>query len=543
MPQYIVQGPDGRRYIVEGPGAPGAQVAPLVAPQAPAPAVTVPSPAGEAVAPAPGPSYARSALSGTQDALIRTALGVRQLFGGLSDEQKAVLEQMRLDEEADPNQKMRKGAGIATNIATLAVPGAAAERGARALVGATSILRRALAAAGGSGATEFATSVGEGDTAQEQLQSKLKNAGAAAATGGVLQGGLERVASPFRASVDAQRLFAQGVNPTLQQGADGRVGRFVGGLAAGVASPRNRQEAEVADALLARVTDGNVIASQGTGRQYAGMAEDYVQKLYDQAFQGKKFPLAPRKLGEATAEAGRLNKTGQMMREAQQAQAQVGNIIGPSDMNRVNRNVPYATLRADYLTRLAQAASAEKNPEVRDRILSARDYLVQNVRNPRLSPDELAYVTNVLDPKWYDVKRMQEATKGAVGEEEGLTLSRLARAYANRPPMASNTTAEDLINPAYRILGPSTSQQEALSTRVNLNRIYAGLAGAGAVGASSLFGLGIPTAAIYGTSMLGQTAGGAKALLGQTKTQQKLADMLRNYVVTTPIVPAFVQEE
>lgn len=275
------------------------------------------------------------------------------------------------------------------------------------------------------------------------------------------------------------------------------------------------------------------------GKEYADAAGHYVQDEYARVFQGKRFPLAPKVLGKATAAAGQVNAQGQMAKEARLAAGKVGNIIGPDDMNRVNRNVNYQTFRDDYLNRLSRAAAEEPDAEIRKRILAARDELVQGIRNQRLSADELARVEGVLDPKWYDVKRMQDATKSVAGEAEGMTIGKLARAYGSAPKMGANSTADDLVNPALRVIGDTPRQDEARAAKMALNRVLAGSVGAGA----TLSGYGIPAAALYGTSLLGQTAGGARVLLGQTAKQRRMAEILRRGALTGALVPGAITQD
>ena len=535
MPQYVVQGPDGRSYVVEGPGgasAPRGGATPTPAAQAASEAAA--RPLGATLA-----SYGRSAKAGVGDAAISTVLGVKQLFGGLSEDDKLAMRGMKMSEEEDENKFTRGVGNVVGNIAMTAIPGAAAERGVKAAIGTRALLQRALAAGLGGGATEFVTSVGEGDSYADQMKSKLGNAGVAALTGGLLHGGMEKLAKPFQATAEAEKLFRQGVNPTLQQGAEGRVGRFIGGLAAGAVDVAPRQQQEVAEALLKRVTDGNVSMPRALGKEYADAAGHYVQDEYSKVFQGKRFPLAPKVLGKAVAAAGEVNPQGQMAREAGMAARKVGNIIGPDDMNKVNRNVNYQTFRDGYLNRLARAAAEEPDQEIRKRILDSRDVLIQKLRNPRLSADELARVEGVLDPKWYDVKRMQEATKSVAGEAEGMTIGKLARSYGSASKMAANSTAEDLVNPALRVIGDIPRQDEARAAKMALNRVLAGSVGAGA----TLGGYGIPAAALYGTSLLGQTAGGAKVLLGQTAKQRRMAELLRRGALVGALVPGATTQD
>jgi hypothetical protein len=188
--------------------------------------------------------------------------------------------------------------------------------------------------------------------------------------------------------------------------------------------------------------------------------------------------------------------------------------------------VNYDTLMDNYLEPLSRRAyDGASSDVVKDRILAARQFLVDNVRNSRLSPEEAAKVKN-LDIKNFDVNRIREAIKGVAGEEEGITISKLASAYAGKS-MPGNTTADQLIGPTVRTLGRTPRQDEARTALITALRI-AGLGGAGTVtGLTSLPAAAATIGGLYGVSALGQTAGGARALLGQMATQQRLVEALR----------------
>src|SRR6185503_9831787 len=65
-------------------------------------------PAAAPAAPAgPEKSKFESFKEGFGDSTIKAALGIKQVFGGLSDEQKAVLREIEKAEADDPNKKTR----------------------------------------------------------------------------------------------------------------------------------------------------------------------------------------------------------------------------------------------------------------------------------------------------------------------------------------------------------------------------------------------------------------------------------------------------
>lgn len=530
--KYIVEGPDGKRYVVEGPDAPAAPAA------APAPAEPSYSPVSE--------SGLENFRAGAGQALTKAGRGVKQLidplatgletvFGGegasralgmptaLESAQQtdaAVKEAERLDA---PLMKTKAGLGgnIAGNIALVAVPGASLQKSLQAVTGAGR-LGTALAAGGSGAGTEFVTA--EGD-----LGDKAKSAAVSGALGMGLTGALGALAKPFRASVDAAKLYAQGLSPTLQQAADSSIGRFIGGLAAGGQGVKERQRGELANAILARV---GASTADDTGRGVAQAARQAVGSEYDALLGGKQFDLTPQALGNAVRAAGRTGPQGQMAQEARAAQRIVGNIVGPANQNTALRQVTDKELYEGYLTKLNEAARETTSEEVKRRILDARKALLE-VRDAQLSPAELAKLRAV-DVKNFDVNRLREATEGAAGEQMGVSLNQLAQAYGKNS-MPANKTMEEVIGPAIRTIGKADRANEARSAAQTAMRIAAPITVGGAgtlLGAPAV----VPAlAGAYGLSALGQTAKGARMLTGQQAWQTALADRLRaGYVAGIP---------
>jgi hypothetical protein len=506
------------------------------------------TPAGGPITPVPAPSkpFERAGDhgafgAGMAEATIKGVMGVKQLFGGLSDDDKAVLDQIKLENDADP-EGFKRGAGeLAANVMTSLIPGGAASKTAKA-AGLAKTLGRAALTAGG---TEFVTGVGKGDTYEEQIKSKLENAGIAgltgAATSGVLGGAAKAYKGLFRAAPETETLIKQGIVPTLQQGSDSKMGKFFGGLASGSTNVRNRQEQQIANAVLHKASEGNVDLPNATGREILDAAEGYVGGEYDKLFKGKRLTLSPSVVSEAQQAAQALNTRGQFVNEATDAGRAVANVMGETG-DRVRR-INATTLKDNYLTPLSQAAYNEANSATKQRILDARTVLLDKVRNAVLTPEQKLRLKDV-DSRNFDVERIREAIKGKAGEEEGITLSRLATAYGKNK-MAGNDTMDTLIGPALRVLGNTPRQDEARTTKQIIGRMIPPLAGAGGVTAATLGGttgavLGLPLAAAYGISALGQTEKGAKALLGQYDSQKALAEFLRKNANLIPSLGAGV---
>lgn len=521
--RYIVEGPDGKRYIVEGPDTPAAQPA---APEKPA------SPVSE--------SDLENFRAGAGRALVRAGRGVKQLIDPLATGLETVfggerlskalgmptaLESARQTDQAAAEARqldkplMGTKAGIAGdiagNIALTAVPGAGLQRALAAKLGAGR-LATALAAGGSGAGTEFVTA--EGD-----LGDKAKAAAVSGTLGAGMTGALAAAAKPFQASDDAVKLYAQGINPTLQQAADGAPGRFIGGLAAGGQGVKDRQRLELARAALSRV--GATPADDVTGRGIAGAAQKAVGSEYDALLGPKQFDLTPQSLGNAIRAANSTNAQGQMAKEATTAGRAVANIIGPGNLNTGLRQVPDKVLYKNYLTPLNEAAQETTNMEVKRRLLDARRAIL-DVRDAQLSPEELKTLRNI-DVRNFDVKRLQEATAGEAGDKLGVSLRSLSKAYGGTN-MAGNTTREELIGPMVRTIGKADNANAARSTAQTAMRIGAPLTiggGAALLGAPMV---AAPLAAAYGLSAIGQTAKGARALTGQTAKQKALLELLRS---------------
>jgi hypothetical protein len=533
-----VRGPDGREYEVKGPDTPAAPPAP---PEKPS------SPVSE--------SDMENFRAGAGRALVRAGRGVKQLidplatgletvFGGerlskalgmptalesARQTDQAVAEARQLDKPL-MDTKAGIAGDIAGNIAMTAVPGARLQKALGTMLG-TGRLATALAAGGSGAGTEFVTAEGG-------LGDKAKSAAVAGALGTGMTGALGLVAKPFQASDDAVRLYAQGVNPTLQQAAEGAPGRFIGGLAAGGQGVRDRQRLELSTAALKRI--GATPTDDLTGRGIAAAAKESTGAEYDALLNPKTFDLTPQDLDNALLAAQATNAQGQMVEQSKAATRAVKNIIGPSNLNTGTRQVPNTVLYGNYLTPLNEAVEKARkagDDEVARRLLASRRALL-DVRDAQLSPDELATLRNI-DVRNFDVKRLQEATKGDAGEKTGVSLNALAKAYG-ATDMAGNTTREQLIGPMVRTIGKANNANASRSAAQTYARIGAPLAiggGAAYLGAPMV---AAPLAAAYGISALGQTARGARALTGQTALQKKLADLLR---YGAPIAPALTDLE
>ena len=455
-------------------------------------------------------------------ALIRTLRGKAPMQGDLENAQ-GVLGAMKEESANDPEKGLRTTGEIAANIGMTAIPVSALSK----TLGGTSKVAQLGNAMATSGITGMAINPGQGEDLQAQLQDKAVQSAKDAAAGGVIQQGGRVLSKVFRGAKlkpDAQKLFDQGVNPTMQQGAANPVTRFVGGLASGATNVKERQAREVLDAVTSRAAGGKASLAGGTLDERVQILEDLLSKEYDTALKGKKFPISPTTRGDvAKVGSDVMTRTGQFADESAQASKAISNVMGDSPNN---LNVGIDLLMKNYMNPLAMQAGLEKSPRVREALLQAREVLMEKSRNARLTPYELKFVHQI-DSKWYDLSRLRDVAKGAAQEGEGVPVRALTAAYANAPKSKSgNTTMEDLVGPAQRILGTTPTQDQARAGMQNLKRVLP-LAAAGAATGGATVPAAMAAAPVYALSAIGQSAPGARAIFGQTEKQKLIAELLR----------------
>lgn len=473
-------------------------------------------------------------LTGSEGPLERTRLGLanvgisgylgaKQLLGNLSDEDKQVL--------AMSNSDLSKS-GFAGKAANLAgnVAGGVATSMIAPQVAIPKYLKAALSSAALAGVE---TPVDASDAAGIAM-GKLKEAGKAAIAGPAavaLGSGVAKVGTGmFKATQDAIDLIRQGIHPTLQQGAAGPLGRWIGGLTSGFTNVRNRQEQEVLNALDQRISKGQVALPEGTLNERVDLLNKGLDQEYGGILGNKKFPMNNSIRDAALGEADALKKSGgRFIDEQAQARAILDNIIG-SDRNATRLSDP--TLRGDYLDRI-QSAISPSNPQlVNEALVNAKNVITQKSRNARLTPDELDSLKDV-DSRFFDLMRLNDLRKGGAGHETGVDIRGLANAYGNAPGQdvigATNKTAQDLVGPLVRTLGSTPRQDEARTALNTIRRIGAPVGIAGAAAATGSLGpLTAAVAPLYALSAAGQSAKGAKALLGQYPIQQNLKAALES---------------
>jgi hypothetical protein len=482
-------------------------------------------------------------MAGVADAGIRGYLGAKQFFGGLDPEEQAVLRMQEEEAKADPEFWKRTGGNVLGNAALTVIPASKAAKAAKILPKWLT-LGGVGTAAGVSGAQGLVLNPGQGETVGEQLTDKAKAAGVDAALGGALgavgKGVVKAGTGMFQATKEAIDLMREGVTPTLQQGAESSVGRFIGGLASGFKDVKTRQGKEVIDAYLRRVapnidlTDMNVpekinlLRSHFLGDQASGVPGEFGKVLG-----GKKYSLGPTERSAVWAAArGARGTQPEATQMAMRAMSGTGTAL--QGKNRVtmgaDKLTEYRNLIQDQIDAFGRDPSVMSS-QAKKNLIAAKDTFDKLVRDPSLSPDELAQLKEI-NTRYGDFLRFEGASK-TEGFRTEPNVRGLARELSKADPYgfagATNQIDRELLEPAARVVGTAESQSDARMLKQTLTRIAKGVGAAGAGTAATMGGAPALTlmGAGYGLSALGQTKPGAKFLFGQYEQQKALADAAR----------------
>ncbi len=461
-------------------------------------------------------SAAERARLGLAGVGIQTYLGTKNNLGPLTHEEQNVLQQSKDDvERSGPAGKIANtlgqvGEGVATSM--LLPPLKIAQHAGPVLKGVINYVKNAGAAAAQEGITAPA------DDQEAILSSKLKQAGIAGGLGLGLKGVTDVLQMPmrgmFRATKDTIDLMRQGVNPTLQQGADSPLGRFIGGLTSGAMKTGERQGEEVKEALAKRVSRGQYETGRGeTLNELTGNLEASVGRDKEALFDKKRLPLTNKTREEMLTAGDNIKQSGgRLLDQQNEARRVLDNIVG-SDTH--NARITNRSLQEQYLDPLDHEIGRARDPKVAEALQEAKAILEKKARMAALKPEERATLEDI-NSRLYDIARMNEA-KGADGELTGFKIKQLVKAYGAQPDAALNATNQELIGPLGRAMGRAPNQDQSRSLLVNTARVLGGLGTAGAVVK------GAPVMALpYAISLAGQTGKGARALFGQTNAQRKL---------------------
>jgi hypothetical protein len=549
MPTYTVEY-NGKKYKLQAEKGATEEdlIAAIEAQQAPSPAPTPTQPAKTAPEGFERAGGYGPIMAGVADAGVRGYLGVKQLFGGLDEEERAILRMQKEEAAADPNGGQRTVGNIVGNIAATAIPGAkaagAVARGVSMLPKALQFLAPVAAGAATSGAQGLVLNPGDSEESDfgSQMAEKAKMAGTDAMFGGALAGGgqilKKALTGMFRPTAEARRLMDENiVTPTLQQGAESRIGRFIGGLTSGAIDVSKRQNEEALDAYLKQVaphldlTDMNVPEKVALLRQnFLGDAATGAKGEYDQLFDGKKFSLTqPKRAAIWDAARGKKGTQPQATQMATQAMGGTGTAMTSS--NTVTLGA--AKLR-EYRDLIQDAIDGMTGPDTmsaqaKKSLIAAKSKFDELVRDPSLTAAEKQTLAEI-DQRYSDFLRYQEAAKSS-GFHVKPKLKDVSAKLSQMDPSGGTNFAQgtaspiqrDIVEPALRVMGEEPKQDMARTLLVNAKRAAALGSGAAAVAGNPF---GMIAAPGYAVSLAGQTKRGARMLFGQEEWQKALAQAI-----------------
>lgn len=470
-----------------------------------------------------------AASAGINDAVIKTGLGIKSLFTDLSEDDKYALKGMRQEKEEDP-EGFKRGAGeFVGNVLIGAVPGAKlASMGSKA-VGVGKAFAPYFGTSLGAAGTEFVQHPAEGEGAAERMTDKLTSAGQAAVLAPLMQLGLRSVGKGltqwFKPTPEAAKLMAQDFNPTLQQGAESGFGRFVGGLTSGVVDVKKRLRDELGNAWTSRVTNGlDTGYKEGTAEDFLKAAQNHVGNELTEFWKGHKVNLSPKAVKAIAKKAGVVLSNNRQLRDAMEAKGIVMDLLGDGS---VNLRLKYDTFAEQVRNPLSTKMREATSEGVRERISSARDLMDKLVTRAGRSVGDVEKLQDI-NKRVFDVKRAEEAVTPLAYGQEGLDVNALARAYAKNLPQAAkvgNTTYQELVQPATRIIGNSPTQHRSRALLTVAKQL--GAPAAAVLATQGALPTGVGLAALLFPSLIGQTGKGAKFLMGGNKWQQETAKILQ----------------
>ena len=532
MPTYEIKGPDGSTYEVNAPdGASEADVLAYAQKNFKAPAPKAPEERTKMA----------SFKQGLGDAGIGMYLGAKQLFSTLDEDERGVLNEMEKDTKADPNPWSRGGGKVAGQLAATVVPASHLSKAmaarvalANASVPATTALGRTAQAVAGSQAvnagavsglqTGLLEPIKDAATYGEGLVGKGKEAAKSALAGALttlgVQGATKMVTRPFTPTHEAEELMRQGINPTLQQGAESRAGKYIGGLTSGAVPVRGRQNKEVRDAVARRIMPGQDVESLNTP-DLIRAAQATIDQDYARILGGKTYTVSNANRTAMNNVVNRLN----IRADARQSAFQSLDAVFPPGTNTLRmgpaKMQEYRQVLQDQID--AMGGDDVVSKQAKQALIAVKNQFDTSVRNTRLSADELTALRDV-DARHFDFTRMAEAADTVRGQQS-LGLNDLMGAYKKMAHGRSfateaSRTQDQILGPATRTMGLTPNQDMVRTALIAATKATAGVA-------ANTVAPGV-AAPLYGVSLLGQTGRGARALFGHTDTQRALAEMVRN---------------
>jgi len=479
--------------------------------------------------------FLRSIDAGINDNMVKMVSGIKQLIGKGNEDDTLVAEQIKRERAQDPHPNFRTAGDIGMGVATTMLPGSKLSKSLAAR-GVSNPIANAAAVSGAQAA--LLNPVEQGADYLETLANKGKEALKAAAAGGITAGALQGITKGltgmFRPSAEAEQLMRQGVNPTLQQGAESKTGRFIGALTSGVTKVKDRQGKEVLNAAARRIMPGQAVDDL-TSAELADEAIQRIERDYSSLYAGKTFTLSNANrtdLNRVVTNARIRNDSRQMAFESLESVfPQTRNTLrmGPEKMTE------YRQVLQDQIDAFPTNTVQER--QAKQALIAVKNRFDELVRNPRFSPQEMTTLRDV-DARNFEAKRLVEAASSVRGQRN-MQVDDLMGAYQKLAPGNQFATEQapaqaQLLGPALRTIGREPTQHAARAAMV-----AAKAATAGALAYT------LPTAAapLYAISLAGQTAPGARFLFGQQGWQPSFADMVRRQMPYTANLGALEVQE
>lgn len=475
-------------------------------------------------------SVPRRMLIGAGSAIEGMRLSLGQLLGYEPSEEELKAYQAVINDPAG------LAGNVVGNIASLAIPGSAAERtlagvsrAGKEVAKLAPVLRRTLAGMGVAGA-EGALLTPIVEEEDSRATNALKNAAGAGAiaAGGRLLTGL------VRPSEAGKRVVEQGVQPTISQGGGGILGKALGyaedlagsipGFEQVVRRGQLNAEKEALDVAARRASprrqrNGASMGEVGPGEFFKKSRVNF-DDSYKQLLRGKLIPVDPVWRSGVRQEVD--NALAHASEEARNIVERDMLQFVPDFTGKV-KGEAWKTLR-DNVRRLKESHAVKAEQGVLDdramfnAYKAIEDKLIE-ARNVTLSPDEIRRF-NAVDEAWDHHKILLSASKG--GNLNIKSLDRAARKAATPETAAAHTGRyQDLTVPGSEVF-------QGLHTKDSLGRRIGNYVAATALGgAYTLSGTPAVLPLYLAAGLAGSTRSGSKAMMGNTRVQQVLADLLR----------------
>jgi hypothetical protein len=490
-------------------------------------------------------SLVQSLKAGLANTGIQGYLGVKQLFGELSPEEQDI---RKISNNEANEDTLGKVANFVGDTALTWVPAAGAASKVGSVIKGAGGLARSIAALTAAGGAQGAvnTLIKPTDTREERLGQAGTDVAISAALNPAMAGAAKIVTQAFKPTADAAVSMAHGVIPNLQQGAEGKFGKFVGGLTSNMTDISERQGKELMDAYLEKVAPGVDFSKMNIS--------DKMTKLDDLA--GKSYAAAlPSKVAITPSDRASLFAAVRASKPRSKSIADINEVVGgifPQTNNTINASADTVRkYRADITSEIgrlvnksAKSGLSGEEQDMMGALLKVKEKFDSNIRMKGATPQQLGHLDDA-DRVESAIARLLPFTDTSKGARE-ITVANLRDSFTGDTASAmrksvteADPIVKELIGPANRAMGDAATYSQERAMRAALWNI--GKA-AGIGGASAATGLGaLPMLALYGTSALSQNPTAAKAMMGGNAWQKKLAEKIREHDAMSKISNAAQQ--